>query len=378
MEFTTILLILLIILVISLIAITAKNRSGGKDVSQNIMIELQQMKLELAQSTSDHRKEVQDRLDNVHRSLNDNLLQSQSTLQKQFQQASEADSRMQKTIQGITEALTEVKSTNKQVLDFSSQLQNLQNILKNPKQRGVLGEYWLETLLSNVLPVDAYKMQYQLGEDENTQKKLIADAVIFIREQYIAIDAKFSLENYNRMMEEQDSARRDKLEKTFKADIKSRIDETAKYIKPEFGTMNFAFMFIPAEGVYYNLLNADVGSGINSTNLVEYAFSKHVMIVSPTSFYAYLQTVLLGLRELQLEKSTQNIIKRVAELGKHFRSYSELHGKLGKNLGTVVNQFNQSSNELRKVGRDVSKITEGKATDFIEESENITKPLLEE
>jgi DNA recombination protein RmuC len=262
------------------------------------------------------------------------------------------------------------------VLDFSSQLQNLQNILKNPKQRGVLGEYWLETLLRNVLATKDYAMQYHLGTDETTGKELIADAVIMIREQKIAIDAKFSLENYNRLMEESDAGRRDKLEKELKADIKNRIDETAKYIRQDLGTMNFAFMFIPAEGVYYNLLNAEVGSGINSQNLIDYAFKQHVMIVSPTSFYAYLQTVLLGLRELQLEQSTTEIIKRVGELGKHFAQYSDYHDRLGKNLGVVVNQFNLSSGELRKVNKDISKITAGTLEDFIE-AEVVDKPLIE-
>lgn len=376
MDTNTILLIALIVLVGVAIYFFTRRSRGGQDVSQNIIQELQQIKLEMTQNTSDHRKEVQNRLDRVQDSLSKNLMQSQSTMQEQFKQASASDARMRKTIQEITQALTEVKSTNKQVLDFSTQLQNLQNILKNPKQRGVLGEYWLETLLSNVLPIDSYKMQFELGEDESTGKKLIADSVIFIRDQYIPIDAKFTLENYNRMMEEHDAEKKEKLEKAFKADIKIRIDETSKYIKPELGTMNFAFMFIPAEGVYYNLLNADVGSGINSTNLVEYAFQKHVMIVSPTSFYAYLQTVLLGLRELQLEKSTQEIIKRVGELGKHFRSYSEFHGKLGKNLSTVVNQFNQSSNELRKVSKDVTKITSGSVEDMIE-TDDVEKPMIE-
>ncbi|MBU4453373.1 DNA recombination protein RmuC, partial [Patescibacteria group bacterium] len=274
-------------------------------------------------------------------------------------------------IQDVTNRLTELDRTNKQVLDFSSQLQNLQNILKNPKQRGVIGEYWLETLLRNVLPPESYKMQYKIGTDEKTHQILIADAAIFIRDQVIPIDAKFTLENYNRMMETQDEVEREKIEKIFKSDVKKRIDETSKYIQQEQGTMSFAFMFIPAEGIYYNLLNAEVGAGINSNNLVEYAFSKHVMLVSPTSFYAYLQTVLLGLRELQLEKSTIEIIKRVAELGKHMKSYSDYHEKLGKNLNTTVNQYNQSSGELRKMGKDVSRITSGESEVIIDIEEVI-------
>ncbi|MBU0613938.1 DNA recombination protein RmuC [Patescibacteria group bacterium] len=325
---------------------------SNPDASQNVITQIQSVREELMKTNDIQRREVQQQLDRVNDQISRGLTHSQSSMQRQFEQTS-------KIIQDVTQRLTELDKTNKQVLDFSGQLQNLQNILKNPKQRGVLGEYWLETLLSNVLPNYSYKMQYAIGTDENNEKKLIADAAIFVRDQIIAIDAKFSLENYNRYIEETDSEKRERAEKAFKLDVKKRIDETSKYIHPELGTMNFAFMFIPAEGVYYNLLNADVGSGIDSKNLVEYAFQKHVMIVSPTSFYAYLQTVLLGLRELQLEKSTQEIIKRVGDLHKHFVTYQDFHLRLGKNLDTVVNQYNQSSGELSKISKDVKHITKG-------------------
>ncbi|MDA1024435.1 MAG: DNA recombination protein RmuC, partial [bacterium] len=194
--------------------------------------------------------------------------------------------------------------------------------------------------------------------------------------QIIPIDSKFTLENYNRMMSEHDPERRDKIEKEFKSDVKKRIDETSKYIRPELGTTNFAFMFIPAEGVYYNLLNAEVGSGVNSNNLVEYAFTKNVMLVSPTSFYAYLQTVLMGLKKLEIEKKTQEIIKRVGELDKHITSYADIHRRLGKNLATVVNQYDQSSDELRKVHRDTLRITSGSTDDMIE-FDSTQKPAVE-
>ncbi len=379
MDTNTLLLLFLVLLSIGGIAFLyfRSKQTDTSQASQNVIEELRRIQQDAERLTFEHRKEVQDRLDRVHDELSRNLMQSQTSLQEQFKQVNDSDAKMRQTIQTITEALTDVKSTNKQVLDFSGQLQDLQNILKNPKQRGVLGEYWLETLLRNVLPANSYQMQYTIGSDENSEKKLIADACIFIRDHFVAIDAKFSLENYNRMMTEKDAVQREKLEKAFKADTKMRIDETAKYIKPELGTLNFAFMFIPAEGVYYNLMNAEIGSGINSNSLVEYAFSKHVMIVSPTSFYAYLQTVLLGLRELQLEESTQQIIKQVGELGKHFRAFSDYHDRLGKNLGTVVNQYNQSNQELRKMTKDVVKITSGSADDVID-VDNVVKPLIED
>lgn len=368
MSTELLLIILLIVAVGAAVFFYLRSRSDGGQASQNIVQQIQSIREEIQRTTSEHRRDVQGQLERVQDQLDQGMKHSHSSMQKQFEQTS-------KIVQDVTQRLTELDKTNKQVLDFSGQLQNLQNILKNPKQRGVLGEYWLETLLGNVLPKESYKMQYTVGGDEQTGQKLIADAAIFIRDQIIPIDAKFSLENYNRMMEEADPTRREKIERDFKADVKKRIDETSKYIRTEHGTMNFAFMFIPAEGVYYNLLNAAVGSGINSQNLVEYAFQKHVMIVSPTSFYAYLQTVLLGLRELQLEESTQEIIKRVGELGKHVGAYRDFHERLGKNLGTVVNQYNLSSGELRKIGKDVKKIASGANLDVVD-VEEVKKPDL--
>ena len=364
------LIALTIIAIIAAIFFYFRSKRGASNqVNDNIVVQMQQIREEISRNSADQRREVQERLDRVNDELNKGLRHSHSSMQEQFQQTSNI-------VKDVTEHLTKLDETNKQVLDFSSQLQNLQNILKNPKQRGVLGEYWLETLLSNVLPKESYCMQYQIGGDQKTQQKLIADAVIFISNEIIAIDAKFSLENYNRLMEEFDAAQKERLEKEFKSDVKKRIDETSKYIRPDMGTMDFAFMFIPAEGVYYNLLNAEVGSGINSANLVEYAFGKHVMIVSPTSFYAYLQTVIFGLRKLKIEKHTQEIVKRVGELGKHFSAFADYHDKLGKNLGTVVNQYNQSSGELRKMGKDVQKITSGTIEEMIELDE-IEKPMIE-
>ncbi len=362
--------ILLIILILAVFAVIFILLSKKEEKSSPILEQqLQLLREELLRSSGDHRKEVQERLDRVHDQLTKGMMHSHTSIQKHGAKISEI-------IASVTKELTEVKQTSKQVLDYSTELRQLQNILKNPKQRGVLGEYWLETLLSNVMPSkQMYSMQHELGLDD-AGSKLIADAVIFVNEQIIPIDAKFTLENYNRMMEEFDKNNREKLEKMFKADVKKRIDETSKYIRPEHGTTSFAFMFIPAEGVYYNLLNADVGSGVNSSNLVEYAFERQVMLVSPTSFYAYLQTVLMGLKKLEIEKSTQEIIKRVGELGKHFAKYRDTHERLGKNLSTVVNQYNETGSELGKISKDVIRITDGNRDDLIE-IEKLEKPQLQ-
>ncbi|MFA6797154.1 MAG: DNA recombination protein RmuC [Candidatus Paceibacterota bacterium] len=276
-----------------------------------------------------------------------------------------------KIIRDITEKLTRLDETNKQVVSFTDQLQSLQDVLKNPKQRGILGEYFLETLLKNVLPTGSYQMQFPFADGT------IVDAVVFVKDKIIPIDSKFSLENYNRLVEEKNPVEKEKIEKLFKEDLKRRIDETAKYVKPGEGTMDFAFMFIPHEAIYYDLLISQVGSvKINTRDLVEYAFKeKHVIIVSPTSFLAYLQTVLQGLKALQIEESAKDIKKNVESLQKHLRSYQEYQEKLGNALTTTVNHFNSSSKEFKKIDKDVVRIT-GVESDL--ELIEISKPEKEE
>ncbi len=258
-----------------------------------------------------------------------------------------------KLIREVTTGLTKLDETNKQVVSFADQLQNLQDILKNPKQRGILGEYYLETLLKNVLAPGQYQMQYMFQNGE------IVDAAVFVKDKIIPIDSKFSLENYNKLSEEKNPIEKEKLEKTFVNDLKNRIQETAKYVRPAEGTMDFAFMFIPHEAIYYDLLVNKIGAVTEETdNLIQRAASRYkVIIVSPTSFLAYLQTVLQGLKALQIEETAKDIIKRVEDLGNHLKKYEEYHTKLGTSLGTVVNHYNNSGKELKKVDKDVLRIT---------------------
>ena len=264
-------------------------------------------------------------------------------------QASEAT----KIIQEVTEKLTRLDETNRRVVGFTEQLEELQDILKNPKQRGILGEYYLEALLKNILPAGGYQMQY--GFPDGT----IVDAAVFVKDKVIPIDSKFSLDNYNRLAGEKDPIRKADYEKQFVNDLKLRISETSKYIQPENGTMEFAFMFIPHEAIYYDLLVNNVGSTEeNAENLIQRAASKYkVIIVSPTSFLAYLQTVLQGLRALQIEETAKDIVKRVGELGKHLKSFEDYHSKLGNALGTAINHYNNSGKEFKKLDKDVMRIT---------------------
>ncbi len=260
-------------------------------------------------------------------------------------------------IRNVSEHLTRLQESNKQVLNFTDQLKNLQDILKNPKQRGILGEYFLETVLKNVLPPNTFKLQYPF------KNGTIVDAVVLVKDKIIPIDSKFSLENYNRLLEATNNEERTKYEEAVRNDLKIRIDETAKYVQPEEGTMEFAFMFIPAEALYYDLLVNKIGAVKSSTrDLIEYAVKdKKVIVVSPTSFLAYLQTVLQGLRALQIEDSAKEIRKRVEELGRHLLNYEGYFNKVGAHLGTTINMYNSASKELGKIDKDVLRISGGVA-----------------
>ncbi|MDO8529346.1 MAG: DNA recombination protein RmuC [bacterium] len=299
----------------------------------------------------------------LRRAMDAKLSETHHATQRQYAESA-------KIIESITDKLTKLDETNKQVINFSSQLQNLQDILKNPKQRGVLGEYFLEETLKNVLPPNSYEMQYAFEDGT------IVDAVVKVKDKIIPIDSKFSLENYERILNANDQETREKLEGQFKQDLKFRIDETSKYVKPEEKTMDFAFMFIPSEAIYYDLLVNKVGAvKVNTRDLIEYAFrDKHVIIVSPTSFLAYLQTVLQGLKALQIEESAKEIKKWVEMLGKHILSYEDFLKKLGASMGTAVNHYNNAYHEFKKIDKDIVKITEGEAK---VETLRIEKPDLE-
>lgn len=294
----------------------------------------------LLQQMNDLQKTVDQKLGQSEKSLRESM-QFQSTQSNQI-------------ISDITERLTRLDEGNKQVLGFAESLNQLQDILKNPKQRGtILGEYYLETILAKVLPPKTFQTQYPFKNGE------IVDAVVFVGKKIIPVDSKFSLENYNRIVEAyKEGNDAEPFVAEFKKDIKKRIDETSKYIRPEEDTLDFAFMFIPHESIYYDLLVAEVGTiRVNTQDLIQYAFEKKVIIVSPTSFLAYLQTVLQGLRALQIEENARDIIKRVEELGKHLKAYEEYHNKLGSSLSTVVNHYTNSGKELKKVDKDVMRIS---------------------
>ncbi|PLX24867.1 DNA recombination protein RmuC [Candidatus Parcubacteria bacterium] len=312
--------------------------------------------LMLQQQINDLTKQLGEKIDKTTQ-------HSSKMLQDQFMETS----RISKE---VTEKLLKLEETNKQVVGFTDQLQNLEKVLTNAKTRGNLGEASLEMILSNILPPQSFEMQYHFKSGE------AVDAVVKIKDKILPVDAKFSLENYRRIIDETNKEKKLVLEKEFKNDLKKRIDETSKYIRPNEDTLDFAFMFIPAEGIYYDLLINEVGAvKVNTRSLIDYAFNeKKVIIVSPTTFAAYLQTVLQGLRALQIEESAKEIRKNVEKLQKHMAAYDEYQKKLGNQLSTVTNTYNFSNKEFKKIDKDILKIS-GKGGDL--ELEDVDKPRLE-
>ncbi len=330
--------ILLVILNAGLLFLFLKKSAPKEDSSAALL---------LKQDLTTLNESVLNLKDGLQKELTTRLDKSSAQMLKQS-----ADS--QAVIRDITQKLTSLEKTNQQVGDIAGELKSLQNVLANPKQRGVLGEFYLKQILENMLPPGTFELQYRLGEG------MIVDAIIKLDDKILPIDSKFSLENYNRLVEAKAEAR-PALEKAFKEDLKKRIDETAKYIQPKKGTLEQALMFIPSEAIYYDLLANKVGdSGVNGRDLMQYAaVDKRVTIVGPSTLSAMLQIISQGLGSLQIQKDTELIRKNVEQLGKHLRGFDGYMQKVGNSLGATVGHFNNAHKELGRVDKDVVKIAGG-------------------
>jgi DNA recombination protein RmuC len=334
-----ILFIVLVVVIIGFGVIVAVLNQRLRELKNSSAVEMVKTDVtELSRNIALLQQSMGDRLER-------NNVAMQTSMQKQLGQSAQL-------VADVTQRLAKLDETNRRVVDVADELKTLQNVLQNPKQRGVFGEYYLESVLDNILPPKNFQMQYKFNDGD------IVDAVVFLEKgQILPVDSKFSLENYNRMVGETDKIKRAQLLASVRNDLKGRIDETSKYIRPDENTMDFAFMFIPSESLYYDLLIGDVGTGSSARDLIEYAFrDKKVIIVSPTSFMAYLQTVLQGLRSLQIEQQAKEIQVRVGQLGRHISAYDSFMQKLGGSLGTTVGHFNTAHKELKKIDKDIVRI----------------------
>ena len=303
---------LLVLILFAVVVVFFLLKNKPKDNSQEFLMqlnaelrrEIQDIRKEVNENAEKGRTEIESKLKDINKEISEYQKSSKLDMQKQFSDSN-------KVIKEVTRELEKIKGTNDQVLNFANQMKTLEKILSNQKQRGILGEIQLENLLANVLPPELFQMQYSFSNGESV------DAIVKVGSYVIPIDAKFSLDNYNRMIESEDKAEIEQLEKSFKTDVKKRIDETAKYIRPNENTTDYAYMFIPADGLYQDLLNSRVGTlQINSRDLVSYAYTKKVMIVSPMSLFPMLQITVKALHNLKVENSIQFL----QELARYHRS----------------------------------------------------------
>ncbi len=356
-------IVLLLLAVLGLLAVTLFRKPETKDDTQGMLL-LQSRIEELSRALDLKLGEGTSRM---FEGMRLHSHESQKTIENIQQQLDAITNRVSSQLMEVVKGVTETKESTKQVFTIAEQLQNLEKVLKNQKQRGNLGEASLELILSNVLP-GQYEPQYLFKDGEKV------DFAIKTRDGILPVDAKFPLENYMRLVDETDEMRKEIFRKEFKSDVKKRIDETAKYIRPEEGTMPFAFMFIPAEGIYYDLISNDVGVGVNSRDLIEYAYQqKNVIIASPTTFLAYLQTVLFGNQRAKIQETAKDIIKNVSELGKHLKSYQDAHNSLGKSLSAAVGHYEKAGKAFRLIDKDVVRIA-GESVGL--ELENVERPAL--
>ncbi len=354
---TVAILIVGVIILVLLVVLLSRIGNGGKDDASSKL---------LLQQLNEVSRTLDTKLGEGNKTMHD-FMNTQSSQSKEL--LTSITKQVSDQLLEVVKGVTETKESTKQVFTIAEQLSSLEKVLKNQKQRGNLGEASLELILSNVLP-NQYESQYMFKDGEKV------DFAVKTRDGILPVDAKFPLENYMRLCDATDERLKETYRRDFKNDVKKRIDETSKYIRPEEGTMPFAFMFIPAEGIYYDLLNNDVGLGVNSRDLIDYAYQqKNVIIASPTTFLAYLQTILFGNKRAKIQEAAQDIIKNVGELAKHLGAYQEAHNSLGKSLSAAVGHYEKSGKAFRLIDKDVVKI--GGEHIELQLVENVDKPALE-
>ena len=337
----------------ALLVLFLVGRSGKKQEDSGESRMVQQNLNHLSDNVSKLQEQLRTQIDTK-------LDKNQESMNRQLQASA-------KLVQDVTTRLTKLDDTNKRVIDVADELKQLQNVLQNPKQRGVLGEFYLEQILQNLLPPSSYSLQHKLSDGN------VVDAVIHLDGKLLPIDSKFSLENYNRLIDAKDEERA-LYSKAFKEDLKKRIDETAKYIQPKNGTLEQALMFIPSEAIYYDLLANKVGSsGVSGRDLMQYAaVDKRVVIVGPSTLSAMLQVIVQGLKSLEIQKDTEVIKKNIEQLQKHLIAYDGYFKKVGGSLGATVGHYNNASKELDKIDKDIVKIGGG---DKVLEVDSVDRPL---
>jgi len=239
-------------------------------------------------------------------------------------------------------SLGKMGEANQRIFDVGRSIAGLEQILKSPKVRGGLGETFLENMLAQMFSQEHYALQHQFSTGDRV------DAVVRIGDRMVPVDAKFPLENFQRLLQETDEAARRQARRAFVRDVKARADEIAKrYILPDEGTYDFALMYIPAENVYFEAITRDESSEEDPPGV--YAASRRVIPVSPNSLYAYLRVIVLGLKGLEIERSAQDIQERLSRLGDDLEKFRSTFDLVGRHLTNARTKYDEAGIALNRV-----------------------------
>ncbi|MEE8537812.1 MAG: DNA recombination protein RmuC [Acidobacteriota bacterium] len=289
----------------------------------------------LQQQFLDLKNELQNQVGTLTRTLHEQLQQGQKSIGERLEGATQAVARVQ-------HQLGDLARTAEHMQEMGRSLTDLQNILKAPKLRGLMGESLLAELLRQVLPESAYSLQHSF------RSGVKVDAVIRLGDGLVPVDAKFPLEAFNRMIKAEAEGERRVARREFNTSVRNRITEIAdKYILPEEGTYDFALMYIPAENIFYEVILREDGTG--GPDLSTYALERKVIPVSPNSFYAYLMAIVYGLKGLRIEKDAQEVFRSVRGLQQGFVQFMETFARLGKQMGHAQNNFDEARRQADRL-----------------------------
>lgn len=344
MELYAVGLLGLLIVVFSVLLWTVLRGRGQEQVVSTLQRESESLRHELNEVITNNMALVNQQLASVTSQVAEQLTSVTSQIQNSTGQINNRMDNAAKVVSDVSKGLGELSKATEQVFEVGKDIAGLQEILRAPKLRGEMGEFFLGDLLSQILPSAHYELQYLFKDGTKV------DAVVKFANGLVPVDSKFPLENFKRLIEGVTEEEKRGAKRKFVSDVKKRIDEIAtSYIVPDEGTFNFALMYIPAENVYYETIIKDEAFG-DEKQLAAYAFSKRVIPVSPNSFYAYLQTILLGLKGLEISRQAKSILGRLETLRNDFGKFMGDFETVGKHITNTKNKYDEAQKKIERFG----------------------------
>jgi DNA recombination protein RmuC len=327
-------------------------RESSEKSIQSITAVFQGLGGNLEKSLTSVRTEVGGRLDAMNQHVAERLNENAAAMRASSKEVNDRIANVQSTFAGLQKQVGEMTEQARQLGEISHSMSKLEQVLSAPKLRGGFGETQLENLLASVFAREQFSMQYKFGSGD------VADAVLRFDKGMVAIDSKFSLENFRRIAGADTDAAKKTARKDFLKDVRKRVDEiAARYIRPADGTMPFALMYIPAENVYYEAIIRDE----DGNDLYAYCVQKRVMPVSPNSLYAYLQTILVGLNSMRISQRAEGILRELQSLEVELEKFDEVYARLGTHLRNASRSYEDSAREFARIGNRVENLANSNA-----------------